>query len=279
MPKKAPGISTAPTIVSFESFGVTTEIECESEEDAAIARSEIMRAFGHTATLTEPAGNASVFIKMGRDAEGFWLDIDDEFGFRRFDDREVLFRRYLNSHMRIEMASRVDHRVFVHSGSVGVDGKAILIPGFSFSGKSTLTSELVKNGAVYYSDEYAVIDEDGLIHPFPRDLMLRNETVTVVKELTAGDLGGTIGVEPIPVGLILFTKYQENADWQPRRLTVGEAIMELIPHTLSVRRSPGFAMRLLEKITQNALLLAGPRGESADFAKKVLEIFKDSKLQ
>jgi hypothetical protein len=34
----------------------------------------------------------------------------------------------------------------------------------SYSGKTTLVSELIRAGATYYSDEYAVIDERGRVH-------------------------------------------------------------------------------------------------------------------
>ena len=57
-----------------------------------------------------------------------------------------------------EMARR---RVFVHAGAVGWHGKAIIIPGRSMSGKTSLVRELVRAGAIYYSDEYAVLDLQG----------------------------------------------------------------------------------------------------------------------
>ena len=47
-------------------------------------------------------------------------------------------------------------------------GRAIVIPGRTFSGKSTLVAELVRAGATYYSDEYAVEDET----TFESDLQL-----------------------------------------------------------------------------------------------------------
>src|SRR6201989_340392 len=61
----------------------------------------------------------------------------------------------LESDLRLYVAERARRRVFVHAGAVGWRGRAILIPGRSFSGKTTLVAELVKAGAKYYSDEYA----------------------------------------------------------------------------------------------------------------------------
>src|SRR6476469_10330058 len=64
-------------------------------------------------------------------------------------------------------------RVFVHAGVVGWKGRAILLPGRSMAGKSTLVRALLAAGATYYSDEFAVLDAKGRVHPFPRRLSLR----------------------------------------------------------------------------------------------------------
>src|SRR5882724_8587214 len=80
------------------------------------------------------------------------------------------------SHVQLTVAEYAPRRVFVHAGVAGWQGRAIVIPGMSFSGKSTLVAELLRAGATYYSDEYAVIDERGRVHPYTRDLRIRAET-------------------------------------------------------------------------------------------------------
>src|SRR6266536_3494305 len=65
------------------------------------------------------------------------------------------------SNLQLTVAEHARHRVFVHAGVVGWQGNAILIPGLSHSGKTTLVDQLVRAGATYYSDEYAVLDESG----------------------------------------------------------------------------------------------------------------------
>ena len=65
--------------------------------------------------------------------------------------------------------------MFVHAGVVAVDGRALLLPGGSFTGKTTLVAALLRAGAQYGSDEYAVLDEAGLVLPaYPRPLSIRN---------------------------------------------------------------------------------------------------------
>src|SRR5207249_4859741 len=79
----------------------------------------------------------------------------------------------LESDLSLYVATEARRRVFVHAGVVGWRGKAILLPGSSLSGKSTLVAELVRAGATYYSDEYAVLDAQGRVFPFARPLSMR----------------------------------------------------------------------------------------------------------
>ena len=78
--------------------------------------------------------------------------------------------------LEVYVAEQARRRVFVHAGAVGWNGRAIILPGQTRSGKTTLVAALVRAGATYYSDEYAVIDTQGRVHPYPRPLMIRTET-------------------------------------------------------------------------------------------------------
>src|SRR5207249_290373 len=71
------------------------------------------------------------------------------------------------------IAEAARRKLFVHAGVVGWRGRAILIPNKTFTGKTTLVAEFVRAGATYYSDEFAVLDGQGRVHPFPRPLSLR----------------------------------------------------------------------------------------------------------
>ena len=89
--------------------------------------------------------------------------------------------------------------VVVHGGVVGRDGRAILLPAPSGAGKSALVAELVRQGALYFSDEYALIDSAGLVHPYPRTLLLRDGSGDG-RPVLATELGGTVAREPMPAG-------------------------------------------------------------------------------
>ncbi len=64
-------------------------------------------------------------------------------------------------------------KLAVHAGVIAWNGRVALLPGASQAGKTTLVTELLKRGTVYYSDEYALLDTEGRVHAYPRALMLR----------------------------------------------------------------------------------------------------------
>ncbi len=41
-------------------------------------------------------------------------------------------------------------------------------------------------------------------------------------ELSVESLGGIYGLDPVPVGLVLFTEYKSGAKWNPKIFTAGE---------------------------------------------------------
>ena len=74
--------------------------------------------------------------------------------------------------LQMTIAEHSRRGLFVHAGVVEWNGSAILIPGRTFSGKSTLALAFVRAGARYYSDEYAIVDKNGSIAPFSRPLSI-----------------------------------------------------------------------------------------------------------
>ncbi len=179
----------------------------------------------------------------------------------------------LASDVRIAVAEHAVGRVFIHAGVVGWKGKAIIIPARSFKGKSSLTAELVKLGALYYSDEYAVLDERARVHPFPKDLSLRGikndyDQIDHSVEL----LGGKAGRRPIPVGLVVITEYKKGARWNPKVLNSGSGVMKLIDNTVPIRRDPHFALPILSRVGSNALIIKSRRGEADVTARSILSL-------
>lgn len=178
------------------------------------------------------------------------------------------------SQVRICVAEFARDHVFIHAGVVAINGKAIIIPAKSMSGKSTLTAELVRLGAVYYSDEYAVIDRDGNVCPFAKDLSLREEGEYTQTDISIEEFGGKQGTEPVPVGMVLVTEYKANARWRPRELTPGQGFMELVSHTVPIRQNPAIAMERLTKVVRSARIVKTKRADAGKTASALFDIFK-----
>jgi hypothetical protein len=184
---------------------------------------------------------------------------------RDFEIENVL--RQVESEMQRVVAEEALTYHFVHAGVVEWAGKAVLIPGRTLSGKSSLVVEFLRAGACYYSDEYAVLDSTGRVHPFPRRLVTRDSAGRATTEIEPEKLGITIGKTPLPVGVVLLTQYRPQANWDPRRLSSAKSILALLSNSLSARRDPARAMRILGKIAASSYAFKSNRGEAGQVVK------------
>jgi hypothetical protein len=174
------------------------------------------------------------------------------------------------SDVNVYIAQATRRWFFVHAGVVAWKGRAIVIPGRSFSGKTVLVKEFLRAGATYYSDEFAVFDECGQVHPFPRSLAIRQGEPPTRTRVPAEDLGSQTGVQPLPVGTVLLTRYRAGARWRPRTLSWGKGTLGLLANSLSARSRPKLTMATLGKAVCRARILSGTRGEASETVDFVL---------
>lgn len=268
----APAPRSPPSIRPFRfvSYGVRIEIDSNEQEiidqAEAVSRKSLL---GNIRTLR--GGKMDHLFELTHTKGGTYRLIQNgeriSHGRSRFK-----FFKFFDTILRVSVAEYAKDRVFLHAGVVGWKGRAILMPADSFKGKTTLVSELVRNGAEYYSDDFAVIDAKGLVHPFARPLSMRTDDGKYrAYELSVAELGGTAGHKPIPVGMVLFTEFVPGkVGWRPRLLTPGQALMELIQYTLPMRRKPAFSVKVLNSLVKDAVLVASHRGQADRFAKTLL---------
>jgi hypothetical protein len=256
----------------LESYGVRVKIQASSREllqgaertarDALLGRLKIIENIEAEHTFAVSAGpDGTVYL---------WLNGEQV----TYDTSRPRLFKFFDSLLRITIAEHAIGKVFVHAGVVGWKDLGIVIPAKSFSGKTTLVNELIRNGADYYSDEYAILDEAGLVQTFPRDLSIRYiDGGTREKRINPELIGAKVGARPIRIGMVLLTEFVENAKWEPQRLTIGQGIMEMIPHTIPRRFNPEFSLKVLNTAVSDAIILKSARGDAAEFAVEVLAFF------
>lgn len=168
-----------------------------------------------------------------------------------------------------DIATRSPHHVFLHAGVIGWRGRAIVFPGRSCAGKTTLVKELIAAGATYFSDEYAVLDASGMVHPFPRRLSVRQPDGQTVR-VSAHELGATIGIAPLPIGQIICTEFISGSTWRPRPLSPSRAVIELAGCMLPEATHSTTGREALERVACSAQVWKGPRGQAIDMVNQLL---------
>jgi hypothetical protein len=157
---------------------------------------------------------------------------------------------------------------FFHAGAVALNGKGIVIPGKSFAGKTTLTKEFIKHGAIYYSDDCALINSEGLLFPYPISLAVRGENG---REYVESKVFGSVdGVEPVKVEYVLFASYKEGKSWSPTILDSGHMTLRLLEHLFfpaSINQKPKEILELAAKLMGQVKIIEGVRGEAIEVVK------------
>ncbi|HUQ94782.1 MAG TPA: hypothetical protein VM120_24085 [Bryobacteraceae bacterium] len=178
----------------------------------------------------------------------------------------------LEARARWFVAEHARSRVFIHAAVVGWKGRAILIPGKSMSGKTTLAAEFVRAGATYYSDEYAVLDARGRVHPYAKALSIRSaEDGYTQTDYPVEAFGGKAGSRPLPVGIVLMTQYKSGARWRPRVTSAGVGAMSLLANAVAARSEPDRTMDALQRALTSPIILKSNRGEAREVVASVLD--------
>ena len=175
---------------------------------------------------------------------------------------------------QMDLSTKAPLGVFVHSGVVVLGSKALVLPASSYSGKSTLTHALTRRGAIYFSDEYAVVDKDGWIYPYRRALTLRR----LGKEDRRVSVSNSHGACPsrCRLGVVVDCGYQKGARWSPEPLSPGEAILFMFANTVSAQLTPERDLRFLAAAMVGASGFRTRRGDVRAVATKFLELLRNS---
>jgi hypothetical protein len=257
--------SAAPTEIALQAFGVHVTVSVDEPSMLALVRAILPPGWrepdgstpGASFALLTVDGGRVVVIQDGREIAGPCpVDVAIE---------------ALDAIVRLHVAQYAAGWTFVHAGAVAVKGQAIVLPGRSFAGKTTLVRALIEQGADYLSDEYAAFDADGLVHPYPKPLSIRpGDGTRRSVDTPAASLGATTADRAIPVGLVAATRYIEHAQWAPERRTPAEGALLLLEHAVAARDDPPRVLRDLRAAVVGARVVESDRGEASVAARALL---------
>jgi hypothetical protein len=168
------------------------------------------------------------------------------------------------------LAHRADGLVFVHAGAVAWNGRALVLPGPSGCGKSALVAALVREGAAYLSDEFAVFDGEGRVHPYARAIALRQPGGTRGWIPTSA-LDGRLAAGPVAPARIAFLRFAAGAVFRPRPVSPGQTVLGLLRHAVAARRRLALARAVLVPVARTVPAVRSLRGEAREVAARLLE--------
>jgi len=64
--------------------------------------------------------------------------------------------------------------------------------------------------------------------------------------------------------------------WEPRLVTAGRAVLELVSHTAPIRYDPKFSLKVLKRLVSNAILIKSDRNDVGEFVGRFLDFFDKS---
>ena len=154
------------------------------------------------------------------------------------------------------------------------------MPAPSESGKTSMTTGLTQKGYVYMSDEFAAIGmSDGLLHPFPKPISIKNTSVfpdlaeqknlwvapesedvpdyeIPVWYIHADDFADKTDRDPVPIRYILFPQYTPTEDSRLEPISSGDAVRQLVENSVNFHRFGGEALSTATALVHNAQCFA-----------------------
>lgn len=265
--------------ITFEAYGVrvAVDVKCSNARsngeasDAHIAKIEtLVREIqeylppGSRECVHDQPPNGIVQVVV----DGETLLVSDRDGTTQTFPEHGLALHAVDQAIRSLIAVDAPGLVFIHAGVVVMNGRALVLPGRSMAGKSTLVAELVRSGACYSSDEYAVLDTECLVHPYPRRLSLREATGR--REVLVSELSGTVATEANPIALVAALEYRSGRSWTIEAMDQAAAAQVLLENAVAAQPRSAEVLRAAAMVARQARFVRGVRGEAVE---AVAELF------
>lgn len=191
------------------------------------------------------------------------------------------------------LADKCDGGLFFHAAGLAWHGQAVMLPGSSGQGKTTLTAWLLSQGAEYLTDEFIFLPHGGTqAEAFTRPLNLKRPARAVLRHLldyeaqaerilsheTADivppDLLGSIHETGIaPLKLILFPHYQAEADFSLQRLSKAQTGLHLMQTVINARNLPNQGFSEISRLAQTVPAYALKYSQFEQLDERLMGLF------
>lgn len=173
----------------------------------------------------------------------------------------------VESELALFAAERLAGLVAVHAGVLVVDGRAVLLPGVSHAGKSTLCSAALDAGVEVWSDEFALVDADGRVRGWRRPVRVRTGGGVVRRPLPPPRTEAP--VEVAGVACVVFDRAAVRTELvECDRL---DAMSDVLMNTVCARTRPVESFEAARAVTSDAVLLRGTRADATEALHVLLE--------
>ena len=184
----------------------------------------------------------------------FSVNSDDELCFHLLD--AVLYY----------IADATDDAHMIHAGCVSRGQSAVILPGASGAGKTTLMTWLVKHGYAYQSDEMVAVQKDLSLEAFKRSMQIKDHGYDVAAGIVGDDFefssanplivkGERFAILPwkllnpemaeadVNLKAIIYPNYQKGAGYHFEKLSPANAAMLMMSCHINARNLPEHGLR------------------------------------
>ena len=177
---------------------------------------------------------------------------------------------HLQASIADEVVAHATDYVFVDAGVVSDRDGAIVLLGDRHSGRFALQAELLRQGATYYSDAYAIFDSQGRVYPWARQPCTSTSPGLPGRTWPLSALAPCIGTHAVPLSQVVMSHVFPRGRWNPQCRSPGEGLAALLKAVVS-RGPPGpEAFIALHAACQRLMVWEGERSSASRTANFLL---------
>jgi hypothetical protein len=178
----------------------------------------------------------------------------------------------LESDLGLFAAERLDGLVAVHAALILAGDVVVVVPGRSFTGKTSLCVAALDAGYTVLSDEYCLVHPGGdVVGGWPRRLRVRGEDGAVTRR------DGPVVHDPVVPTLVAALSYDaESSGLDIEAMSPGDVTIALLDNTVCGASRPTFAFDAAVAVARRVPGVRGTRGEAAGALEALIDVARSA---